>query len=288
MSFDGNPSDPSPQQPGRQPGYPPAPDAGPEYSTGQEYAVPGAEYPASTWEQPTSGAPGYVPMAAPPPSQSRMRNVWLNPAVIVGVLGTIVILMVAVTILALRSPAPPSDSAKEADGGDTQSQGADDSDEEGGTGTGSGNGSDQPSEEEESAPEGDEVFFSGQLEIYAGGEYSVDFDTGDSESTGYEDDPKVFDMTIDENGIGPLNKNTFGEWGDESAPTTAAECDGLADDLKSDSIHLSRLKQFATFCFTTAEDRAGYFTVDDVQLASNGSLDTLDFTFTVWKNEDDM
>lgn len=288
MSFDGNPNDPSQQQPGQQPGYPISPAAEPGYSN-QEYVLPGAEYPSATWQQPVSGAPGFT--AAPPPEpENKMRNVWLHPAVIVGVLGTIVILMVAVTLLALRSPTQTADAAESGTGDDTQTQDSTGSEEDDGTGSGSGSGSDQPSDEGKSTPTGDEVFFSGQMEVWmsAYAENSIDFDTGSQAANGDEEDPKASDAMVHDNGIDHMNKNTFGEWGDGDAPTTAAECDGLADDLKSDSIHVSRLEQGAVFCFTTAEKRSGYFTVDAVELAENGSLDTLDFTFTVWKGKDDM
>lgn len=281
MSFDPPPNDPnqptpegvSPQQ--YQPDGQPSP---PQYSLEGQ--------PGMQWQQPVSGQPFAPGPVVPPEADGKLKTVWTHPAVIVGTVGIIVLLIVAVTILALRpGTSPAGEDGTENDKADAGESTSEEDRDEAGTGD---NGA-----EESEAPEGDETYFTGKLSICAScdGTNPIDFDTGKSDPGGYgayTDDPKPFDADVTENGLKMLTKEKFGEWEHTEAPTGAADCEGVADGKRSEDVHLSRLKQLSTFCFTTAEGRSGYFVVNKVELAETGSLDDLDIQFTVWKGEDDL
>ncbi|GAA4905374.1 hypothetical protein LX16_3524 [Stackebrandtia albiflava] len=263
---------------------------GPSSGAPQGTPPPQPEYPQSPpggWQTPVSGGTGYIPQAAEPPpaSGNRFKDLWLHPAIVTGVLGTLVILIVAVTVLAVRSFQAPATVADTGDDTTTEStQEGDDTtgETEDSDATGSGNGSSESPADDAPAQE-DPVFISGVLEGYP--DSAFDFDGGD-DYISYDDDEQTFDALLTTDGLEGMNQVQFGEWVEPSAPTTVSQCEGVS--TTSGTVHLSRLEQYRIFCFTTAEGRTGYFSVDTVELEDNGTLNDLAVSYTVWKGDDDL
>lgn len=282
------------------------PGGGPPVSGQPMFGPPGAEQTGSFVRGPAGGEqtggfvpyqlgqdspdPGYLPPVGAPPQRGRAASLWLHPATVVGVIGLLVLLIVALVFVALNRPAatPGADQKQpsaSAAPGDSSTPAADDA---GAATTNPGTG-DNSSPSSSAAADADQ-YMAGDITLDAGEEqeysYAADLDTGEVVSYNVSSEPAT-DIQVTPNSLAGINGGTLALW-EQTTPPTSDDCSALPGKAYSTSVHMSRLDEGAMLCVKTNDGRFGFLRVTSADKEDDGQLSGLDLHYEVWKKKGDQ
>jgi hypothetical protein len=260
---------------------------------------PTAEQPMWQPAAPMSPAPYLLPPqapVAPPPAPKRsgLAGFWNHPVVIASIMGTLVLLVTAltvITVVALKKD--PADDHNTSTGNQANQPGTGTSptprrtstDDGSGPGSGSGQNEATPSTDPSAAGSGD-VFLNGRLELNLyGGESgdAVDLDTA-KKNYSFNDGVK-YDLVIGSTALNMKNKAKVHKLAGTAAPTQSACTDGAQ---WADSAHISTLAVDAVLCVQSSDGRVGALTITAVDKGDDGRLDSIGFDYVIWKKSGDQ
>jgi hypothetical protein len=232
-----------------------------------------------------SGYQQWQPQPHIQPQPSGFRYLWNHPVVIAGVMGLLLLMVTAISIIAIKAVGSADDTRDtgEPNRVDPTQQATGQQAAPAGTGTPPANTQPAGTTPAGTAPAVNTtgaVFLSGKLDIryYDSG---VDFDTAKKDSLA---GTEKFDLDPTETALNAVNRAQVGI-GVAGAPSPAA-CTAAAVRWGS-SAHVSVLADGATICVKTSDDRLAAFTVAKLEKDSDGQLSGVEVEYVVWKKQGD-
>lgn len=231
---------------------------------------------------------GYPPwQPQPQPQHSGLRYLWNHPVVIAGVMGMLLLLVTAISIIAIKAVGDDGPGGNTANPGDTRND-PDRADNTAGPVPTSGLQASTPPAQSPStggAPpvnSTNAVFLSGKMNV-AYYDAGFDFDTAKESSLG---DGEKYDLDPTETALTAVNRAQVGVGAAAGAPS-AAGCQAAAVRW-STSAHVSVLTQGAVVCVKTSDDRLGAFTVTKLDKNDSGQIQFVEAEYVVWKKQGDQ
>jgi len=226
----------------------------------------------------TYGPPGY-----PPPRRTGFAAFWNHPGVIAGIMGSLVLLITAlavVAITALRAKAPAANAGGGAATATGRPTGTDKT-------TPAADNSSPAGKATTSAPESS-TFLNGSIGLYyySGNPQGVDFDSAKSGQVRYDFAPEEkVDVEINATSLDAKNHAGVHKWTGSGQPDQAGCATGAQ---WAPSMHVSTLAPDVVICFQTSDGRIGALTLTDVKKNDAGQLTNLGFDYVVWKKQGDQ
>jgi hypothetical protein len=222
-----------------------------------------------------------------PPQQSGLRYLWNHPVVIAGVMGMLLLLVTAISIVAIKAVgSDPAGKDTAGDGREPNGQQTTGLPAAGPTNANTGTPVNPPAQSSTggSTPAvntSGAVFLSGKLTLsyYDSG---VDFDTAKKSSLGTGE---KYDFEIDDTALTGVNRGQAGTGAAAGAPTPAG-C-SAASVKWAGSAHISVLADGAVVCVKTSDDRLAAFTVSKLTKSDDGQIRNLEIDYVVWKKTGD-
>lgn len=206
-----------------------------------------------------------------------MRYLWNHPVVIAGVMGMLLLLVTAVSIIAIKAVGDTPAGNGKGSGNQGQPGGTDPT---GGTNVVNPGGAAGTTPQSSPAQGGPAVFLSGKLTLayYDGG---IDLDTA-KKNVG--EDGKA-DIDVTETALTTLNGAQLAVGAAGAAPAQACAAASLAWGKEA---HLSVLNEGAVICAKTNEGRLGALSVTTLSKSSAGQLQSVETQYVIWKKTGDQ
>jgi hypothetical protein len=216
-----------------------------------------------------------------------LRYLWNHPVVIAGVMGMLLLLVTAISIIAIKAVGDGS-ADRDRDTGQpgrveptTQSTGQQALPAATGAAPNQPTGT-QPGGTAPAVNTTGAVFLSGKLDI-AYYDSGVDLDT--AKENGLADGEK-YDLDPTETALNTVNRAQVGVGAAAGAPSPAA-CQA-AGVRWSASAHVSVLGDGAVICVKTSDDRLGALTVTKLDKTDGGQLEVVKAEYVIWKKPGDQ
>lgn len=231
----------------------------------------------------------WQPVAPAGPQPGALRYLWNHPIVIAGVMGLLLLLVTAVSIIAIKAVGNDAAAGGPGTGNGPQDTG---NQQPGPVASGTTGAGSPPAGQPTGTPAAggtapavnstNVVYLSGKLTLpyYNAG---VDLDT--AKTSGLAEGEK-YDFDVTETGLTGVNRGQAGVGAAAGAPTPAG-CTA-APVTWGTSAHISVLTVGATICVRTGEDRLGALTVTKLDRSDDGQLQILEVDYVVWKKQGDL
>jgi hypothetical protein len=212
-----------------------------------------------------------------------LRYLWNHPVVIAGVMGMLLLLVTAVSIIAIKAVdgAGSGDDTAGPRNGQTNQPAA-----PAGSGTGAPATGQQAGTPAANPGPGvtstNVVFLSGKLAINY---YDSDIDLDTAKKGGLAEGEKA-DFEVTDTALVAANGAQAGIGAAAGAPTPAG-CTAAAVKW-GNSAHISVLAVGATICAKTSDDRLGALTVTKLEKSDEGKMRLLEVDYVVWKKQGDV
>lgn len=239
------------------------------------------------------GPIGYPPPPAAPPRRSGFSAFWNHPGVIAGIMGTLVLLVTALSIVAITALRSNSTSSTgggnpgvtNAAGGPSQAQQSRPT--PGATTKAPDAATNSPAAKATTAGPDATTFLSGQMNLtyHSYGADAADFDSAAFGGTYAFKEGQKPDVAINSTSLDAKNRAGLHKWTGAGEPDQAGCANGAQ---WAPSMHVSTLAPDTVICFQTSEGRVGAVTLTDVKKDGAGQLDSVEFTYVVWKKQGDQ
>ncbi|GIJ74206.1 hypothetical protein [Virgisporangium ochraceum] len=246
--------------------------------------APTDEHGYQQWQPPVPG-----PVLDPAqPQPSGFRYLWNHPVVIAGVMGLLLLMVTAISIIAIK--AVGNDSGPGDNTADPRDEQTNQQANQVPPATGGATGGTPPASQPAGTPSANSapavnstnaVYLNGKLKMqyYDSG---IDLDTAKTSGLGTNE---KYDFDVTETGLTAVNRAQAGTGAAAGAPTPAG-C--TAASVKwGTTAHISVLLPGATICVKTSDDRLGALTVANLDKSDDGQMRTLEVDYVIWKKQGD-